>query len=372
MVAPASNRPSPAPRASARSRISYDDVPIDLHRAFVFPNHLRELRRAKGYAKLLPLAASVPEIPYIRLSKIERGEVVARAEELRRIAAALDVDPAALLIDVDAPGFDIAEWAEPLLEGRAPDLTEERFAVLLAAALRARRTLDPGLSIAVLERDYGLPPVNLSRIENAQKPIARWNPVTLSALFRIFDVSSEGELRAAVIGSFENGALTPYLENLGNPAVRHERTRLRIAELAAALADSPAAPPAALPVVVTGVRRLPVLGVPLPAGLIADTPTGEEIDAPRGASPAAFGLKSCRATLGGGLPAQATVVVDPARFPVAGGLAAVHEGNTWRLLAVEARRDGRLLGYAVNPEYEIVLDDLDPSNVAAVIGASFL
>ena len=52
---------------------------------------MREQRRTAGHAKLLRLATSIPEIPYIRLSKIERGEVVPRADELRRIAAALQI-----------------------------------------------------------------------------------------------------------------------------------------------------------------------------------------------------------------------------------------------------------------------------------------
>ena len=56
---------------------------IDLYRAFVFPNRVREQRQRQGFAKLLRLAARIPEIPYIRLSKIERGEVVARPDELR-------------------------------------------------------------------------------------------------------------------------------------------------------------------------------------------------------------------------------------------------------------------------------------------------
>ena len=128
---------------------------IDFYRAIVFPNRVREQRQRHGFAKLLRLSAGIPEIPYIRLSKIERGEVVARPDELRRIAAALGIAPADLLLDIDSPDFDIAAWAEPFSDGAQIDLKEERFAVLLGAALRARRTLDPALTIAMIERDFG-------------------------------------------------------------------------------------------------------------------------------------------------------------------------------------------------------------------------
>ncbi|WP_163364596.1 helix-turn-helix transcriptional regulator, partial [Escherichia coli] len=84
----------------------------DFYRAIVFPNRVREQRQRHGFAKLLRLSAGIPEIPYIRLSKIERGEVVARPDELRRIAAALGIAPADLLLDIDSPDFDIAAWAE--------------------------------------------------------------------------------------------------------------------------------------------------------------------------------------------------------------------------------------------------------------------
>ncbi|PMY89151.1 hypothetical protein C1X67_30575, partial [Pseudomonas sp. FW305-62] len=45
------------------------EIPIDPFRNIVFPNRLREKRRAAGFMKLLRFAAVLPEIPYIRLSK---------------------------------------------------------------------------------------------------------------------------------------------------------------------------------------------------------------------------------------------------------------------------------------------------------------
>lgn len=348
-------------------------VPIDLYRGFVFPNRMREQRLAHGHAKLLRLAASIPEIPYIRLSKIERGEVVPRADELRRIAAALGMAPSELLLDVDAPGFDIAAWAEPFVDHAPADLGNECFAVLLAAAVRARRTGDPALTIAAIERDYAIPPVNLSRIEHAQKTFDRWNRTTQEALLRFFGLPNETELRGHVTALHAMGALDAFVGSVANPAARHDRSRARIVELSAALAapeppppTTTASPPPAMPV-----RLVPVLGSPLPDGLIGDTPTPEKVEAPHSAGPRAFGLRVCRATLGGGLPGQAVVIADPDRFPAPGGLAALHEAAGWRLLTVGADREGRMTGYSSHPDVEIALDDCDPDRLAAVVAAIF-
>lgn len=351
-------------------------VPVDLYRSFVFPNRMREQRRAAGHAKLLRLATAIPEIPYIRLSKIERGEVVPRADEIRRIAATLQVAPADLLLDIDAPGYDIAVWAQPFVDGPPADLEAERFAVLLGAALRARRTGDPALTIAAIERDYGLPPVNLSRIENAQKTFDRWNEATRTALYRLFNLPNETELRAHIAALHATGALDSLVGTIANPGARHERTRARIADIAAALkAPADIAMPAPAPIAFVGatasVRLVPVFGAPLPQGLIAETPTGEKAEAPHAAGPRAFGLKVCRATLGGGLPGQAVVIVDPDRFPAPGGLAALREDAGWRLLSVGSDRDGRMMGYSSNPEMEIALDDCPPDRLAALICAIF-
>lgn len=352
------------------------DLPVDLYRCFVFPNRMRDQRRAAGHAKLLRLAALLPEIPYIRLSKIDRGEVVPRPDELRRIAVVFGIAPAELLLDIDAPGFDIARWAEPFVDGDPVDLDEERFAVLLAAAVRARRAGDPALTIAAIERDYGIPPVALSRIENAQKIFGRWNAATHLALCQLLHVANIDELRHNVVALHAEGKLDGALAGIPGSAARHDRTRARIAEVAAALQPAfaePAAPmPAPLPVAgAASVRLVPVLGAPLPHGLIADTPTPEKAEAPHAAGPRAFGLRVCRATLGGGLPGQTVVIVDPDRFPSAGGLAALREEAGWRLLSVGSDRDGRMIGYACNPEREIPLDDCDPARLAALVSAIF-
>ncbi|MEG8015117.1 helix-turn-helix domain-containing protein [Sphingomonas sp. 22R3R2A-7] len=135
------------------------DIAVDRYRQIVFPNRLREMRHRHARLALLQFAALIPQISYIRLSKIERGEVYPRADELARIAGALGIAPRGLLIDIDAPTFDMDAWFAPFAEGAASDDEHEaRFALLLAAAIRARRSADPTLTAATLDARYGIPP----------------------------------------------------------------------------------------------------------------------------------------------------------------------------------------------------------------------
>ncbi|MEG8031328.1 helix-turn-helix transcriptional regulator [Sphingomonas aurantiaca] len=369
-----------APRAAAA-------IVLDPFRAVIFPNRIRELRRANGLPKLMALSDRLPDIPYIRLSKIERGEVVARADEVRTIAAALDTTPAALLVDVEAPGFDIAVWAQPFQDGRPVAIDEERVAVMLAAALRMLRGNDRALTISVLDTEYGLPPVILSRLENAHKTLDRWNAATVAALCRLFDVADEAALRKHIDGLYRRGELDGQVGRIVDPQIRIARTRERNAALMQELESPPERPrkrtsttaakakrparPAAAAGTAAAVRTLPVYGTALPGGLIAGTSVDAAIDAPGLAGPRAFGLRVCRATLGAGLPASATVVVDPDRPPVVGGLAAIRVDDGYRLLTVACDRSGATMGYSVTPDIAVALDDLDPAQVHAIIAAIF-
>ena len=369
---------------------------IDMSRAFLFPNNIREYRKKRNVGSLLQLAQRIPSITYIRLSKIERGEIFARVDELRAIGAALDVDPARLLIDIDDPAFDIADWAAEFQPHGSVDPLADSLAALVAAALRARRAADATLTIAALEMDYGIAPVILSRIENAYKPIDRWSAEISAALFRVMGVADADALERQVLDAYAAGDLDATLPLVANPETRIAKTRARVLALRQELTQTqapapprrrakaahPALPKAATPPAVdvldaihaadsATVRLVPVFGAPLADGLIARTPTGDQVEAPRLAGPRAYGLRIGRPTLGAGLPGRSVLVVDPDRFPSAGGLAVIREGDGLRLLSVAVDRQGRMLGYSEHPDREIALDDMAPEHVATVVSALF-
>lgn len=375
--------PRPAEQ-SGKTAETLPPVPVDPFRAIVFPNNVRDRRQHGGYPRLLQLSAALPDISYIRLSKIERGEVFPRPDELRRIAATLGIAPHALLLDVAAPDFDIARWAAPFFDPDSLDMTEERFAVLLGAAMRARRAQDGALTIAALERDFGLPPVNLSRIENAAKTFSRWNMSVQRALYTLFDVPDEAALRHLVEERYRAGLLNGWLHAVSDPATRLARAGEKTRELATALAgETPPAPnthigthmgaptPAMSPAPDAAPRTLPILGGTMADGVIAATPTGGTIAAPVNAGPRAFALKIARATLGPGLPAGSIAIADPDRAPVPGGIVAVRDGAGWRLLFTTPDREGRMMGHSLHPEHSEMIDDRPPGEIAGLVNAFF-
>ncbi len=361
--------------------------PVDPFRAIVFPNRVREWRQRAGFARLLPFAARIADIPYIRLSKIERGEVVPRAHELRRIAAMLGIRPEDLLLDLEAPHFSIERWATPFNDRRAPDHSEEAFALELAAAIRLRRQGDRSLTIAAIERSFGIAPVTLSRIENAQRLFARWNATTQAAIFALLEVRDEPALRAALATMAHEGVLAPMIAAMQNPDARRERMRQRLVALRAELAGPNGGVPEPDARPEPGLRRLAVFGAAVGEGRVARTPTAITIADSSGAGARAFALRVCRATLGGGLPGNAIVIVDPDRYPVAGGLAVVREHDAapdgaampdgkaienYRIVAVTVDRDGRLFGYSTTPAVEFPLDARPSEDLGAIVAAYFV
>lgn len=356
---------------------------IDPYRTILFPNAVRIRRTEAGISSQLALCAMIPQIPYIRLSKIERGEVFARAAELFAIAGALKLaDPADLLIDIDAPGFSMKAWAGERAIATPLGGEAEELAMLLAAALRRLRAEQPAVTLAGLNENYGLPAVIVSRIENAVKPIHRWNAETMGGLCALFGVADRAGLSALLWGEFEAGRLAEWLARIPGADEREARTRARIGTLRAELArmqkDGRAATPwphpgapAAREAAVSPSRMLEVLGVPLGDGLIEPFPNPQYVAPPPDSGPGAYALRMCRASLGAAIPGSAVLIVDPDRAPVQGGLAVLKDGEGLRVLALSTGQDGRLIGHSSNPEKAIPLDAVSPADLAMVTAVLF-
>lgn len=377
-----SSRVPRAPSVETAPANAPGTIRTDPYSAIRFPNAIRERRRAAGIPSLLELARRLPAIPYIRLSKIERGEVVAKAGELRAIAARLGLDDAEkLLVDVEAPDFSLAPWAELSGERRPPDRENEELAMLLAAAFRARRSADPSLTLARLQKEHGLAAVIVSRLENAAKPFNRWNAATLAAAAAILGAEGRSALPAFLRAAHAQGRLDAWLPRVPGAPEREEKTRVRIAALRRELRAHPAPKPpvdrpAASRAKATGGRspapaRLTVLGVPIGDGLIEPYPNPQQILPPPGTGPNGYALRMGRATVGAAIPAGAVLIVDPDRTPMQGGLAVLREERGLRVLIVTTDRDGRLMGHSLNPEKDIALDALAPDRLARVTAILF-
>lgn len=379
-------KPSVGAKApAARIGAGADAIAIDPYRTIPFPNALRECRVAAGISSLLTLSAKLPDIPYIRLSKIERGEVFARADELCRIAQVLGLDdPALLLVDLDAQSFSLRKWTGFRIGTHRDNREGEELAMLLAAGLRRLRASDPALTLARLLEEYRLPAVIVSRLENAVKPFDRWNDATIDALAALFGAADRTALIARLRHDHRSGGLAPWLIRIPGAAERETRTRERIAALRTELTRREAwgsahaetglervASAIALPARVR-CNQLQVVGVPLGDGLIEPFPNPQMVAPPVGSGPHVYALRMCRASLGAAIPGNAVLIVDPDHVPVQGGIAVLKEEAGLRVLALSTDVEGRLIGHSSNPEKEIVLDAVSPADLASVTAVLFV
>lgn len=323
-------------------------IATDPFRTILFPNAIRERRIAAGFPSLLRFATLVPRIPYIRLSKIERGEVFARAWELWEIATALNMNDAAdLLVDVESHTFSMRNWARA--HGGTPPLNPEmdELAMLLAAAMRERRAGDPALTLALLHADYGLPAVIVSRIENAAKPFDRWTGATAASLSALFGVADMRALAALVKQRHEMGSLADWLDHIPGVKAREEKTRQRIRALRVELNAAPA----------TDIDR----DVFPPDARSAETPVAR-LDSK------AVRVKRDLSALA--IPTGATLLVDPARPLKPGDIVILQEAGAMHVLTVTADPQGRLYGsiHGDGGEFrkEMALDTMQAYQLAAV------
>lgn len=357
-------------------------IAIDPYRSIVFPNALRERRLAAAIPSLIALSASIPGIPYIRLAKIERGEVLARAEELCSIARVLGLaDPADLLVDVDTQDFAMERWAAEHAASRRVNDEAEMLAMLLAAAFRRLRATAPSLTLARLLEEHRLPSVIVSRIENAVKPFDRWNAETMRSVAALFGVADRDALITLLWNGYENGWLAEWLARIPGAAERQARTAERVGALRTELARIRAWGTDEGALSIDGKAfatspssrfdQLQVMGVPLGEGLIEPFPNPQHVAPPPGSGANCYALRMCRASLGATIPGNAVLIVDPDRVPVQGGLAVLREGQGLRVLALSTDKDGRLIGHSSNPEKEIMLDGVSPAELATVTAVLF-
>ena len=171
----------------------------------VFPNRLRDLRREKEFESLIDFHRTMSDMTYSRLAKIERGQIFPRPDELIAIAEALGVDPEDLLIDVTDPSFDREAWAREHVEASLSYRGGAMADMRIGAALRIRRH-ELGRSTTDM-KDFGLPAATVSRIENADRPFARWSEDIVEGVRRVFGVTSQAGMTRKINAYEKDGSL---------------------------------------------------------------------------------------------------------------------------------------------------------------------
>jgi hypothetical protein len=217
---------------SDSSRLDLELDPIA--RGVVFPSHVRDVRRAKGYDTLRDLDGKVKvggsAVTYNRLAKIERGEVVPDASEITGIAKALKVPVDELLVDPTSPMFDRTAWARDHIEASLKNRGGDVEAMKLGAAMRVHR-LSMKMSTSDLRKDFGLPAATASRIENAERPLDRWPRDVRNGIARFFGVDGFRKVEERVRIMFEAGDLTAMLSELFSENAVEARNNRKIKSL---------------------------------------------------------------------------------------------------------------------------------------------
>jgi len=184
-------------------------------RSTVFPNKLRDLRRKAGYETLVDFIreTGLEEINYIRLAKIERGQIFPRPDEVVALAKLLNVEPMSLFIDTVEKDFDRESWARDHTEASLTYRGGTREDMKIGAALRIRRR-ELGLSTTDLKKKFGIPAATASRIENAERPFHRWPDKIRRSAARMMGGTSMRDIARSVTAYEQEGRLDAMMAEL--------------------------------------------------------------------------------------------------------------------------------------------------------------
>ena len=220
--------------AAAANVVHSSQIPVvenGIARLTVFPNKLREIRREAGYETLKDFveATKLDAVNYIRLAKIERGQIFPRPEEMLALAEVLKVEPIDLVIDTLDGKFDRVAWAHENIKATLKFSGGNRKDMRIGAALRVRRRI---LGIPILSlQAFGLPAATASRIENAERPFERWKPKVQKAVARAFGLRSMDNVEKVIDSYEEDGSLAATMAELFSPealAERHDNNLLSL------------------------------------------------------------------------------------------------------------------------------------------------
>ncbi|MFZ3481929.1 helix-turn-helix domain-containing protein [Sphingomonas sp. 3-13AW] len=410
---------------AARSRAMKTPAHLNLEldpiaRGVVFPSHVRDVRRSKGYETLRDFDGKAKVggtvITYNRLAKIERGEVIPDAAEITSIAKALKVPVDALLVDPTSPMFDRTAWARDHIEASLKNRGGDVEAMKLGAAMRVHR-LSLKLSTSDL-KEYGLPAATASRIENADRPLERWPRDVKNGIAQFFGESSFRKVEDRVQKMFEAGELTVMLAELFSEEAIQARNNRRLRSLLTQLpgtaakkitehldeqytklpdilrttarsrhlesmlsgsqdndlmvraGDAEAAPPAGGADVETkGTDDLPVLGARLLGNRITlDADTGAKIRRPSGVGADAYAVRVDVSSVGSRIQRGSVVVAEEGHKISGGDLVVIRDSYDNSVMLAEAVVDeGHTFFETQNPKSSISQADLTQDEVVAKV-----
>lgn len=344
-------------------------------RSTVFPNAVRDVRMRRGFDTLRAFDGKV-DVTYTRLAKIERGEIFPTAAEMVSIARAMGVPVSSLLIDPNDPSFDREKWAREHIEASLSHRGGGIEAMKLGAAMRVCR-LALGRSTTDM-KSFGLPAATVSRIENADRPIERWDAATQKGIAKV--LATHGE-RSTVRGNagvirkvaemFAAGELDAMLHQLFSPEAIQERNNKRLKAL---LAELPVGKKVSklLQDLDGNADEIVVLSGPSSGnGAFAVSQSDRRVAIPAGAGRASIAVEVTEPVLGPGLPRGTVIVADPEQEVTGGSVAVIlsPDRKEARLLSVQSG-DGGLYGFSMAMDSVLNFSSLPEGTVIAKMVAS--
>lgn len=340
-------------------RIDVNDLEDNgIVRSAVFPNAMRDVRRRRGFPTLRAFDGKV-DVTYTRLAKIERGEIVPEARELTSIAAALEVPVGKLLVDPASPEFNREQWAREHIEAKLQNRGGGIDAMLVGAAVRVKRC-EMGKSTTHM-KSFGLPAATCSRIENADRPVERWDAETMRGIAKVLGCRPSA-VKDTARRMFEAGELDKMLQTLFSPEAIEERNSRKLRAL---LSELPGTKAAKMLQDLNAPVEVQVLGTrDAGEGCFKAAPSDRKVEVPHGSSRATFAVEMASPVIGPGLPKGCVVVADPHAAVSAGDVAVIRDGDNVRVMIV-AETDGKLVGVSMVSPIPVTLTDIPEDVVVA-------
>jgi transcriptional regulator with XRE-family HTH domain len=339
-------------------------------RSTVFPNAVRDVRVRRGFDTLRAFASDEHvDVTYTRLAKIERGEIFPTADEMKSIARAMGVPVASLLIDPNDPSFDREAWAREHIEAKLAHRGGGIEAMKLGAAMRVRRLAMKRSTTDM--KDHGLPAATVSRIENADRPIERWDASTQKGIAKVLGVRGNAGVNRKVAEMFASGELDGMLRTLFSPEAIHERNSKRYKALLAELPTGKKVSKLLQDLNAEDDEIAVLSGDVAEQGAFNVAPSQRRVAIPAGASRSSMAVEVAEAVLGPGLPRHTVIVADPEQPVSAGDVAVVFSGDrsVVRLLSI-ADNGGSLIGFSMANDSMMTLSALPEGwGVAKMVAA---
>lgn len=324
----------------------------------IFPNQIRMYRRLKG--RSMQELADFLNVSLSAVSKIEKGYRRIDQEQLVRIAEFLDCQLQDIFVNEASSQPDVVQaWRRE--QERRNRVNERSGLKMLGAGLRYIRG-QKNLTLADVADGAEMTLSVYHRIEMGQREVSEDE---LSRIARALGYTNE-ELQKQIYDLDKAGALEEFIQR--------SDTRYRTTDLKNAYPE--------LPVAKAGIKEKPetllnIYGQPAENGLIfvdKKNPQGTIACAASNInSPAAYALSLCTRRLGNLLPARAILVLDPAKMPGLGDIAAMYVSeNEVRLISLREDLDGKLFGVMWNPEEKIDIPEDKISSLHRVVQISFL